>query len=81
MRFQFGRILNPLIAYDRINKIYKITVRTKSCHRWRRFCRKKDIRKIPLKSPNMPPNEALLKGPLIFPQRHVRRWDGYVVKM
>ena len=34
-----------------------------------------------LKSPNMPPDQALLKGSLIFPQRHVRRWDGYVVKM
>ena len=36
------RNLNLLTAYDRINRIYKITVRTKSCHRWRRLCRKKD---------------------------------------
>ena len=32
------RNLNLLTAYDRINRIYKITVRTKSCRRWRWSC-------------------------------------------
>ena len=33
LRIVFGRILNSLTAYDKINRIYKITVRTKS-HPW-----------------------------------------------
>ena len=60
MRLRFGRNLNSLTSYDRINRIM---VRTKSCRRWRRFCRNKDN----LKSPNMPPDQTLLKGLLPSP--------------
>ena len=52
MRLRFGRNLNSLTDYNRINRIYKISVRTKSCHRWCGFCRKKDNPQIYKYAPN-----------------------------
>ena len=55
MRIQFVWNLNLLTAYDRINRIYKITVRTKSCPQWRRFYRKKDNHSNHLRWPLIKP--------------------------